>query len=262
MQLDELGYVDAGCLGRRGAQLTESLPRFAVLAQRRLGGAGQRRRLQQRDDVVEGVGTQTRRERGDGPVVADEQGGGCQQLREVGGASALVRPGRRLREVRDHRASVDDHDIAGVQLAVRDQRVVQCTHLVPEIGQQIVGRFFGTQIGEDLTVRRASDDERSTRTGGSGDDDVGDLHPGALGEQQDVGLVLHVLLAGQVQLRTGVLVDHEAPQLREELAVGLVATDDTNRQRALIVLRKEARRAGRLCRIQMHVTRRHAELRE
>ncbi len=145
---------------------------------------------------------------------------------------------------------------------MRDQRVVQGTHLAPQIGQQIVGRFVGTQIGEDPAVRRASDDERSTRTGGPGDDDVGNLHPCAFGEQQDVGLVLHVLLAGQVQLRTGVLVDHEAPQLREELAVGLVATDDTDRQRALIVLREEAGRAGRLRRIQMHVTCRHAELRK
>ena len=209
-----------------------------------------------------GAGTQSGGERGDGPVVAHEQGRGRQQLREVAGAPALVGPRRRLREVRDHRTTVDDHDIAGVQLAVRDQRVVQCTHLTPQIGQQIVGRFLGTQIGQDPAVRRASDDECSARAGGSGDDDVGNLDPCALGEQQDVRLVFHVLLAGQVQLRTGVLVDHEAPQLREELAVGLVATDDPDRQRTLIVLREEPRRASRLRRIQLHVTRDHAELRE
>ena len=79
------------------------------------------------------------------------------------------------------------------------------------------------------------DEQRGVRPRGARDDDPADAHAGTLGEQQRVRLVLDVLEPGEVHGRARVLVEEAAPDLGDELRVGLVASEDADPERPVCV---------------------------
>ena len=86
------------------------------------------------------------------------------------------------------------------------------------------------------------------------------MRTGPLGEQHRVRLVLDVVLAVEVELPAGVLVDDETPELRHHLCVGLVATEDLQAQRALVVGGEHQCRSCGLFGCEVHIASGDAEL--
>ncbi len=91
--------------------------------------------------------------------------------------------------------------------------------------------------------------------------DLRHRHVGAVGEEQGVGLVLDVLQPREVQRRPAVLVEEEAPELGQELRVGLVATEHADAEWPVVVLRDHERAAPRLGVGELDVPRVDPELR-
>ena len=150
----------------------------------------------------------------------------------------------------------------GVERAVDDPRVVQRGDLLPELVEQRVVDVFAVERGERAPTDRADHEERRSRPRGPGYDHARDAHARVARDQHRVGLVLDLLEAREREPGPRVLVHDEAPELREEARVGLVAADHLHAQRALVVAREHERRAGGLRVGEPHVVHRHPELRE
>ena len=182
---------------------------------------------------------------GDGAVVADDQRGAHEQLGDVGGAAAGGGgAGGELEAGDADRRSVDD-DVVRVEPTVRDARLRAAPR--PAV-QRSASSASVTDAGSTSTSRvpasGACRDQRHARTGGAGDDDGRHAHLGALGEEQRVRLRLDVLEAGRVQGRPAVLVREGAPELRQQLGVGLVAPEHPHRRASPSASRARHRGAG------------------
>ena len=149
-----------------------------------------------------------------------------------------------------------------VEPAVRDPRRVQRRDLLPQVGEHRVGDVRRVRVAQMDARERAAGDERGARPGGAGDDHRRHGDVGALGQEQRVGLRLDVLEPGGVQRGTAVLVRQRAPELRHELRVGLVATEDPHHQLAGRVAGRHRGPRARLLRQEVHVVGVHAELAE
>ncbi len=117
---------------------------------------------------------------------------------------------------------------------VGDPGVVELRDLLPELVEHGIGDRRGLGLLEALTGDRADDEQRRAGTGHTGGHDRGHPHPGALGNERDVGLVLDLAQAGEVHLRPGVLVEDRAAELGDELRVGLVPAEDPDPARAVV----------------------------
>ena len=115
-------------------------------------------------------------------------------------------------------------------------RFVQPLHRAPEVGEHVVSDEGRLRVGEHGPVGRPHDQERGAGTRSAGHHDRRDAYRGAIGEEQGVGLVLDVLEPREVERRSAVFVEEEAPEFGEELRVGFVATEHAHAERALIVL--------------------------
>ena len=108
------------------------------------------------------------------------------------------------------------------------------------IGGVVAGRL---QPGPQRDAVGADDDEGVATTGAAGGDEVGDADAGAVGEQRDEPLVLDQLEPAQADLRLGVPVPGQPPQVGEELAVPGVPAVDLHGERAVGVGAVELERA-------------------
>ena len=118
--------------------------------------------------------------------------------------------------------------------------------LAPRVDEDGVGHIVAVRLVERHPDDGPLDENGSLRPGLTGDHDVDGLHTSVAGQQRDVGLVLDLLQAGQVERGAQVLIGHEAVGLGEELRVGLVASDDPHGERTLVVLTDHERGPLRL----------------
>src|SRR5258706_266004 len=91
------------------------------------------------------------------------------------------------------------------------------------------------EITQQRSVKAPPDEERCTWPSGPGDHDVWDPNSPVPCEEHLVRLVLDLLDPREEQRRARVLVRDEAPYLRNELRVRLVAPDHLDREAALVV---------------------------
>ena len=137
MQLGGLGRFDAGQLGARVAEAGQERLRFGDVA---LGGAGQRRRLEERQQLDEIVGAERPVGGRQRPVLADELGGGGEELHAVepqagvgGGRDGVAETDER------GRPGVVEHDVAHPRVAVGDAPVVQSPQVRPRVVEDGIG---------------------------------------------------------------------------------------------------------------------------
>ncbi len=153
--------------------------------------------------------------------------------------------------------------MARVQRAVRDAARVHPGHLAPRIVEHAGGDGLGLDLRHPWALGRPLHEEGGVRSRLPGDDDLGNTGAGPRGQQERVGLVLDVLETGEVQRRGArVLVEHVAPEVRHELRVGLVASEDADPQRSGVISRQHEGAVEGLHRRELDVGRVDPELAE
>ena len=221
--------VSAAPASRRSGQASLRLREVA------LGGTGQRGGLeegQQLDEIVRAEAPLGGRQR---PVLAHELGAwwrGAAPGRAAGGRPRRTRRrrrGRRARSSRRRRAPrCPPRGCRGrCGPSCSRPRFAQASSRTASVTRSAPARR-GWSPGGFRTTRRAS----SRQPASAGGDDLGHPGAGAAGEEQHVGLVLDLVLAGQRQRRPGVLVPDEPPELGEQAGVGAVPAHDLDRQLA------------------------------
>ena len=114
--------------------------------------------------------------------------------------------------------------------------------LLPDPGQHVVGEGICGQFGQRGAMRVAHHEDGSAGAGHPGRDNLRRTHAGAPGGQHHVGLVLHLLQAGQLQGPAALLVEHGAPELGEELGLGLIPAQHLDADPSPGPIRGKARR--------------------
>ena len=140
---------------------------------------------------------------GQRPVLAHERDGRGQQLHPIEAEARRGRRGDGVAEADEaRRPGVVDHHVPHPRVAVGDAPLVQARQVRPGVVEDGVGDPVGVQLvsrrpGGLRTATMAS----SRSAGEPGRHHVGHPGAGAVGEEQHVGLVLDLVLAGQRQGR-------------------------------------------------------------
>ncbi len=119
--------------------------------------------------------------------------------------------------------------------------------------EDVVGHLVGREIGERTPGDAPGHEHRGVGTGLTDLDELGRVHPLALGPQEDEGLVLDLLEPGVEQRRSGVPVEEEPPRLVQEPGVTLVAPEHRDRERTLRILGEHERAPEGLHRCELEV---------
>ena len=203
VQLGGLGWIDAGQRRARLAEVLRAAPSASV--RWRLADAGQRRGLeqgQQLHQVVAGSGLAARppglaRHRRARPwwrgAARGRAGAGCPRPTRRASPSPTSAGG----------PVVDEHDVARPRVAVGDAPVVQAPEVGPRVVEDGIGDLRSGRAGRAArpaglrTTRSASSRHPASPAATTS----GSRAPGPLGEEQHVGLVLDLVLAGERQRR-------------------------------------------------------------
>ena len=159
-------------------------------------------------------------------VRADEDRARDEELGNVHVERRLRGAERRGREVDEHRAVVDDEDVARVESSVRDAGRVQPGDLRRQSSSSsLVAHLIGRDRLERVDVRLACDDQ-CVAVGAEGrDHDFGNSNAGLCRHQGGERLVLDLLQSTGGGASRGILVREQPPLPRESLRVLRIAAE-------------------------------------
>ncbi len=198
----------------------------------RRGECGGLEQGQQRDQIV---GAHAPLSGGERPLGAHELGRGGEELHTIeplaligGRRNGIAQPDQA------GRSFAVQHDVPRPRVAVGDPRLVQAPQVRPRVVKDGISETSGVGLLQARTRRVLDDDEGVVAPPGkTGNHELRHLGPGSAGEEQHVGLVLHLRGSSPREARAGVLVPDGPPDLGEEAGVGAVAADDVDRELGL-----------------------------
>ena len=192
-QLGELGRLDPG---RVGAGLPQVVEVPVLVADGVAGLAFDRRRLQQRQHLGEGVGPQRGQRGRRGAFQPHRQRGRHQHLGAVGGDVGVVGGHPGAPEVPEGRGPVGpDQDPGGVQPSMGHPQGMQPPKVAPDAGQELVVELAGIQPVQ-WAAGGLGHQQRVLLRRHPGGHDREHRHLGPLGQQRDERLVLDLLRGG------------------------------------------------------------------
>ena len=245
VQLAELGGFGAEGLRGSGAQLGELVVEPAPAAERIVGPAGDRLRLEHRECREQLLVADPAASRRDGAFGADHRGrrgeqvgGVCGRLAEPGAGSSPLELGH------DDLGAVDEQ-VVPVVPPVGDARRPQTRELLPGVVERRIGDRGDRGPEERLTGEPVLDEHRD-RPGIAGQHHARDAHAGLGREQLHVRLVFHLLATGPHARGRCVLARDVAPRASDQLRVGFVAAERSDAERSVRALREKDRPADGL----------------
>ncbi len=221
--LRRLDIVDAGRLGQVGPK---SFERLAQVLDSLTHALGERRGLDERDELRQAVLAERGERGGDGALVAHGECGLDEHGRVVtiepvpvarhGGRAEVVEGDR---PVRVHDAPVR------VQVSMADPGGVQIVHRGPGGSEDIVGDLLDRHVGERGARRRFGHQDRGVGAAHTAVHEARGGHACPFGEHEREADVLDVLEARAEDRESGLAVHQVMPDLRRHLGVALVTTE-------------------------------------